>query len=112
MISIWVFICVAIVLLVLFISVLKLQPFISFLLVSLGLGLASGLTTGDTIVAIQKGIGGTLGSIIPIIILGAMIGKMVAKSQATTVIADWLVDVLGQKNLPCFILMLCMCQMS
>ncbi|NQW76200.1 MAG: gluconate transporter [Cytophagales bacterium] len=88
------------VLLVLFISVLKLQPFISFLLVSLGLGLASGLTTGDTIVAIQKGIGGTLGSIIPIIILGAMIGKMVAKSQATTVIADWLVDVLGQKNLP------------
>jgi Gnt-I system high-affinity gluconate transporter len=100
MISIWVFICVAIVLLVLFISVLKLQPFISFLLVSLGLGLASGLTTGDTIVAIQKGIGGTLGSIIPIIILGAMIGKMVAKSQATTIIADWLVDVLGQKNLP------------
>ena len=100
MISIWVFICVAIVLLVLFISVLKLQPFISFLLVSLGLGLASGLTTGDTIVAIQKGIGGTLGSIIPIIILGAMIGKMVAKSQATTVIADWLVDALGQKNLP------------
>jgi len=100
MISIWAFISVAIVLLVLFISVLKLQPFISFLLVSLGLGLASGLTTGDTIVAIQKGIGGTLGSIIPIIILGAMIGKMVAKSQATTVIADWLVDVLGQKNLP------------
>ncbi len=100
MISIWVFICVAIVLLVLFISVLKLQPFISFLLVSLGLGLASGLTTGDTIIAIQKGIGGTLGSIIPIIILGALIGKMVAKSQATTVIADWLVDVLGHKNLP------------
>jgi Gnt-I system high-affinity gluconate transporter len=100
MISIWVFICVAIVLLVLFISVIRLQPFISFLLVSLGLGLASGLTTGDTIVAIQKGIGGTLGSIIPIIILGAMIGKMVAKSQATTIIADWLVDVLGQKNLP------------
>ncbi len=99
MISIWVFISVAIVLLVLFISVFKLQPFISFLLVSLGLGLASGLTTGDTIVAIQKGIGGTLGSIIPIIILGAMIGKMVAKSQATTVIADWLVDVLGHKNL-------------
>jgi Gnt-I system high-affinity gluconate transporter len=29
-----------------------------------------------------------------------MIGKMVAKSQATTVIADWLVDVLGHKNLP------------
>lgn len=100
MISIWLFISVAIISLVLFISVLKLQPFISFLLVSLGLGLVSGLTTGDTILAIQKGIGGTLGAIIPIIILGAMIGKMVAKSQATTVIADWLVDVLGHKNLP------------
>lgn len=100
MISIWLFISVAIILLVLFISVFKLQPFISFLLVSLGLGIASGLSTVDTISAIQKGIGGTLGSIIPIIILGAMIGKMVAKSQATTVIADWLVDVLGHKNLP------------
>jgi Gnt-I system high-affinity gluconate transporter len=100
MISIWVFISVAIILLVLFISVLKLQPFISFLIISLGLGLCSGLTTADTITAIQKGIGGTLGSIIPIIILGAMIGKMVAKSQATTVIADWLVNVLGPKNLP------------
>jgi len=82
--SIWVLISLAIIVLVLFISVLKLQPFIAFLFVSLGLGISQ-LSTEETVAAIQKGIGGTLGSIIPIIILGAMIGKMVAKSKATLV---------------------------
>ena len=66
--SIWVLISLAIVVLVLFISVLKIQPFISFLFVSLGLGISFQLSTEETVAAIQKGIGGTLGSIIPIII--------------------------------------------
>ena len=81
--SIWILISLAIIVLVLLISVAKLQPFISFMVVSLGLGLAGHLGTDETIAAIQKGIGGTLGSIVPIIVLGAMLGKMVAKSRAT-----------------------------
>jgi len=85
--SIWLLIGVAILVLVTLISVMKLQPFIAFLVVSLGLGLAGSLTTEQTIAAIQKGVGGTLGSIIPIIILGAMLGKMVAKSRATYVLS-------------------------
>jgi Gnt-I system high-affinity gluconate transporter len=48
----------------------------------------------------QKGIGGTLGSIIPIIILGSMLGKMVAKSRATFVLSDYFVRLFGPKNLP------------
>jgi Gnt-I system high-affinity gluconate transporter len=59
--SIWVLICLAIIVLVLLISVLKLQPFLSFLLVSIGLGMAFQLSTEETVAAIQKGIGGTLG---------------------------------------------------
>ena len=85
--------------LVLFISVLKLQPFIAFLFVSLGLGISQ-LSTEETVAAIQKGIGGTLGSIIPIIILGAMIGKMVAKSKATLVLSESFVGFFGPKHLP------------
>jgi Gnt-I system high-affinity gluconate transporter len=98
--SIWVLICLAIIVLVLLISVLKLQPFLSFLLVSIGLGMACQLSTEETVAAIQKGIGGTLGSIIPIIILGAMIGKMVAKSKATLVLSESFVGFFGPKHLP------------
>jgi Gnt-I system high-affinity gluconate transporter len=98
--SIWLLICIAIFVLVTLISVIKLQPFIAFLLVSLGLGIANSLTTEQTITAIQRGIGGTLGSIIPIIILGAMLGKMVAKSKATFVLSEYFVSLFGPKNLP------------
>lgn len=97
--SIWVLISLSILVLVLFISVLKLQPFIAFLFVSLGLGISQ-LSTEETVAAIQKGIGGTLGSIIPIIILGAMIGKMVAKSKATLVLSESFVGFFGPKHLP------------
>ena len=91
--SIWLLIGIAILVLVTLISVLKLQPFISFLVVSLGLGMAGSLSTEQTIAAMQKGIGGTLGSIIPIIILGAMMGKMVAKSKATFVLSEYFVGI-------------------
>lgn len=98
--SIWLLIGIAILVLVTLISVLKLQPFISFLVVSLGLGMAGSLSTEQTIAAMQKGIGGTFGSIIPIIILGAMMGKMVAKSKATFVLSEYFVGLFGPKNLP------------
>jgi gluconate transporter len=98
--SIWVLISLAIIVLVFLISVAKLQPFISFMVVSLGLGLTGNLGTDETITAIQKGIGGTLGSIVPIIVLGAMLGKMVAKSRATWVLSEFIVGLFGPKNLP------------
>ena len=98
--SIWLLIGIAIVVLVTLISVIKLQPFIAFLLVSIGLGVASSLSTEQTITAMQKGIGGTLGSIIPIIILGSMLGKMDAKSRATFVLSEYFVRLFGPKNLP------------
>ena len=98
--SIWLLIGIAILVLVTLISVIKLQPFIAFLLVSVGLGLAGSLPVAQTMDAMQKGMGSTLGSIVPIIILGAMLGKMVAKSRATWVISEFLVGMFGPKNLP------------
>lgn len=98
--SIWLLIGIAIVILVTLISVMKWQPFIAFLVVSIGLGIAGSLSTEQTIAAMQKGIGGTLGSIIPIIILGSMLGKMVAKSRATFVLSEYFVRLFGPKNLP------------
>ena len=98
--SIWILISLAIISLVLLISVAKLQAFLAFLLVSLGLGIAGNMSIDDSMAAIQKGMGSTLGSIVPIIILGAMLGKMVTKSRATWVISEFLVGLFGPKNLP------------
>ena len=96
----WGLLCIGIVALVVLISYVKAPPFLSFLLVSILVGLADGLTTTTIIDALQKGIGSTLGSILSIIVLGAMIGKLIAKSNAGVVIADQLVNYFGAKKLP------------
>jgi gluconate transporter len=96
----WILVIIGIILLVALISLLKIQPFISFLIVSMFLGLANGLKTSELIDSIQKGIGSTLGAIVPIIILGSMIGKVIANSNANTVITDKLVHFFGPKKLP------------
>jgi Gnt-I system high-affinity gluconate transporter len=96
----WGLLCIGIVALVVLISYVKAPPFLSFLLVSILIGLADGLTTTTIIDALQKGIGSTLGSILSIIVLGAMIGKLIAKSNAGVVIADQLANYFGAKRLP------------
>ena len=96
----WGLLCIGIVALVVLISYVKAPPFLSFLLVSIMVGLADGLTTTTIIDALQKGIGSTLGSILSIIVLGAMIGKLIAKSNAGVVIADQLANYFGAKRLP------------
>lgn len=82
-------------LLVLLISYAQLHAFLAFLLVSLGVGLTLGLTPEATVEAIQKGIGSTLGSITAIIALGAMLGKLVARSGAAQRIALDLMALVG-----------------
>ena len=64
------------------------------------MGLANGLETTTLVDAIQKGIGSTLGAIVPIIVLGSMIGKIIAKSNASVVITDRLVKLFGPTKLP------------
>lgn len=82
------------------IAYVKLNTFLSFILVSLGLGVALGIpvfseepdvTTLTT--AIKDGIGGTLGFLVIILGCGAMLGKLVADSGAAQRIADTLIKV-------------------
>lgn len=88
---------ISILCLVLLISWVKLDTFISFLLVSIGLGLAVGLSVGEISQALQKGIGNTLGDLIMIVGFGAMLGKLVADSGAAQRITDALIRVFGKK---------------
>ncbi len=82
-----------IIVLVFLISYLKLNTFISFVIVSLGLGIALGIPIEDVSRAIQKGIGSTLGFLVIILGFGAMLGKLVADSGAAQRIADTLIDI-------------------
>jgi Gnt-I system high-affinity gluconate transporter len=88
---------IAILALILLIAWLKIDTFISFLLVSIALGLASGLDVETVSKAIQKGVGGTLGDLVLIVGFGAMLGKMVADSGAAQRITDALISLFGQR---------------
>ncbi|GAB3889230.1 gluconate:H+ symporter [Spirosoma agri] len=73
--------------LIVLISYVRLHTFLSFLLVSMGVGLALGMPPLFILESMQKGMGSTLGSILGIIALGAMLGKLVATSGAAQQIA-------------------------
>lgn len=88
----------AILVLIALISYVRLHTFLAFLLVSMGVGLALGLAPMAILDSIQKGIGGTLGSIMSIIALGAMLGKLVATSGAAQQIAVTMMSLVGTKH--------------
>ncbi|AFK04176.1 gluconate transporter [Emticicia oligotrophica DSM 17448] len=89
----------AILVLILLVAYVKLDTFVSFILVAIGLGLATGMDVSSIGKSIQSGIGGTLGDLILIIGFGAMLGKLVAESGAAQRITDALIQLFGQKYL-------------
>jgi len=91
------FVLCCIVLLVLLITWVKLNAFLSLLLVSIIAGLLLGIPLGGITLSIQKGIGDTLGSLVIIIALGAMLGKLVAESGAAQRIATVMMNLFGEK---------------
>lgn len=86
-----------IIFLILLITWGKLNAFIAFLIVSLSAGLALGIPLNQVSASVQKGIGDTLGSLVIIICLGAMLGKLVAESGAAEKITSVLGKVFGKK---------------
>src|SRR6201996_4723479 len=85
--------CIA--LLVLLVSWLKINPFITFLIVSLTGGLILGIPLEKVTKSVEKGLGDTFGGIAITICVGAMIGKLVAVSGAAQKIASVLVNGFG-----------------
>jgi len=83
--------------LVLLITVAKLHPFISFLMVCIGVGLIKGMGVTQLMGSIQKGMGDVVGSLMIILCLGAMLGKLVADSGAAHKIATGLIELFGTK---------------
>lgn len=92
-----VIVLVGICILIFLIGYVKLDTFISFILATLFIGLAMGLPVPTVTKAIQDGIGNTLGFLVIILGLGAMLGKLVAESGAAQQIANSLIDAFPSK---------------
>jgi len=86
-----------IILLFILIVKFKLNAFITFIIVSLFVGVAEGMKLESVIESIQNGIGNTLGFLIMILGFGAMLGKLVADSGAAQRITSKLVSKFGLK---------------
>lgn len=90
-----IFFCIAC--LVLLISWANLSPLLAFLLVSITAGLLLGIPFDKIVGSVQKGIGDTLGSLVIIIAIGAMLGKLVAESGAAQKIAAVMMNAFGRR---------------
>ena len=86
-----------IIILVLLITWVKLNAFLALLIVSIFAGLLLGMPLSGITQSLQKGIGDTLGSLVIIIALGAMLGKLVAESGAAQKIASVMMKMFGKK---------------
>jgi GntP family gluconate:H+ symporter len=90
---------VSVLALIFLVAVGKLNPFITLMLVSLGLGVVAGMSATDVVKSFEKGMGGTLGHIAIVVGLGTMLGKMMAESGGADRIATTLIDIFGEKNI-------------
>lgn len=77
----------------------KFNPFLAFLIVSIAAGGLLGIPLSGISGSVQKGIGDMLGSLVVIICLGAMLGKLVAESGAAQKISEVLINLFGRKYL-------------
>ena len=94
---VFIFILLIVASLVLLITVAKLNPFISFLIVCILTGLLAGMDVLKIMQAIQKGIGDIMGSLLIILCMGAMLGKLIAESGAANKISSALIGIAGTK---------------
>ncbi|MGG1575470.1 GntP family permease [Fictibacillus sp. NRS-1165] len=90
----------AIVIVILGVSWLKWHAFISLLVASLFLAIATGLSLDKIVSAYETGVGGVLGHLVGILALGTILGKMMAESGAGMQVADFFVRKFGVKKLP------------
>ena len=88
---------VSIIGLIVLIAVFKLNPFLTLLLTSLALAVATGMPPSTVIHSFEAGLGGTLGHIAIVVALGTMLGKMMAESGGADQIANTLIRLFGEK---------------
>lgn len=89
---------IAVILMIVAISKLKIHPFLSIMTISLLFGIVAGIPLADMPGVIGTGFSNTFKSIGIVIILGALIGTLLEKTGAALKMADCVVRVVGKKN--------------
>lgn len=82
-----------------FLTVKKLSPFLSLLIVAIISGLLLGMEPAALLASIEKGVGSTLGGLALIVCLGAVLGKILEISGAAEQISGTLINGFGEKNI-------------
>ena len=90
----------AIITLVALIALLKVNPFVTLFVVSIGLALVTGMPLKSVVSSFEVGVGGTLGHIVIVVALGTMLGKMMAESGGAEQVAQTLIRFFGEKYIP------------
>ena len=96
---VFVIVLLSLLLLIVSISYLKIDAFLSFLIVSILAAVTLGIPLDKIPSTIEKGIGSIMGGLTLIIVLGAMLGKIIAESGAAENIATVMVKLFGVKYL-------------
>lgn len=82
-----------------FLTSKKVSPFLSLLIVAILAGLSLGMAPNDLLKSMKTGVGSTLGDVLLIICLGAILGKVLELSGAAGKIANTLIHSFGKKNI-------------
>lgn len=78
----------------------NLHPFLGLLLSAIIIGFLASLPVSDILAAIGNGFGSTLGSIGIVIAAGSIIGEYLDRSGGAKVLANKILDTVGEKNAP------------
>lgn len=89
---------VAVVVLLFLVIRVQLSAFVSLLLVSVGTALAAGIPVAKVVPTMVDGMGKTLGSVMIVVGLGAMLGKIVEVAGGADSLATSFTEKLGQKR--------------
>jgi len=85
---------------ILFVLIIKkFNPMIALLITAIVTGLFLGMPPSKVMTSVSNGIGSTLGSMVMVLALGAMMGKLIEDSGAATKIVFILIKLFGKKNI-------------
>ena len=85
--------------LLLLLIIKKVNPMLALLIVSVITGFLLGMPVAKVTNAISTGIGSTLGSMVMVLVLGAMLGKLIEDNGISKSIVNKLINVFGKKEI-------------
>lgn len=86
----------AIIVLLILVIRLKVPAFVGLILVAFGTALATGIQVGDVVGTMTEGMGNTLSSVMIIVGLGAMLGRIIEAAGGADILAIYFTNLLGR----------------